>query len=90
MNASAQQWIEKTSCNKNASKIVNEAINHLTNLEQLMAIGMAKAAVFPVPVCAIASTSSPLSIGGIALYCMSVGLLKASSTRLLLISGAIL
>ena len=45
INASAQQWIEKTSCNKNASKIVNEAINHLTNLEQLMAIGMAKAAL---------------------------------------------
>jgi hypothetical protein len=45
INANAQQWIEKTSCNKDASKIVNEAITSLSNLEHLMAIGMAKAAL---------------------------------------------
>ena len=45
LNANAQQWIEDTSCNKNASKIVNEAITSLSNLEHLMAVGMAKAAL---------------------------------------------
>ena len=45
VNANGQQWIEDTSCNKNASKIVNEAITSLSNLEHLMAVGMAKAAL---------------------------------------------
>ena len=45
MSANAQQWIEQTSCNKNASKIINEAITSLSNLEHLTAIGMAKAAL---------------------------------------------
>ena len=45
VSANAQQWIEKTSCNKNASKIVNKAITSLSNLEHLTAIGMAKAAL---------------------------------------------
>jgi hypothetical protein len=45
VSANAQQWIEQTSCNKNASKIVNEAITSLSNLEHLTAIGMAKAAL---------------------------------------------
>ncbi len=35
---------------------------------------MANAAVLPVPVCAIARMSSPLRIGRMALYWMSVGL----------------
>ena len=39
-------------------------------------IGMAKAPVFPVPVWAIASTSSPSKIGLIALNWISVGLLN--------------
>ncbi len=45
ISANAQKWIEETSCNKQASKIVNEAINHLSNLEHLMAVGMAKGAL---------------------------------------------
>jgi len=45
LNANAQQWIEKTSCNNKASAIVNEAITSLANLEHLMAVGMAKAAL---------------------------------------------
>lgn len=45
ISANAQQWIEKTSCNKQASEIVNEAINYLSNLEHLMAVGMAKGAL---------------------------------------------
>ena len=45
LNLNAQQWIEKTSCNNNASKIVNEAITSLSNLEHLTAIGMAQAAL---------------------------------------------
>ena len=45
LNANAQQWIEKTSCNKKASTIVNEAITSLSNIEAHMAIGMAKAAL---------------------------------------------
>ena len=45
LNANAQQWIEKTSCNKKASTIVNKAITSLSNIEAHMAIGMAKAAL---------------------------------------------
>lgn len=44
-NSNAQQWIEKSSCDKDASAIVNESIEHLANLEHLMAIGMARAAL---------------------------------------------
>ena len=44
-NSNAQQWIEKSSCDKDASAIVNESIDHLANLEHLMAIGMARAAL---------------------------------------------
>jgi ketosteroid isomerase-like protein len=39
------QWMKKTSCKKNAAKIVDGALNHLMNLEQLPAIGMAEAAL---------------------------------------------
>ena len=42
-HSNAQQWIDDNSCDKQASKILNEAITHLANLEHLMAIGMAKA-----------------------------------------------
>ncbi|MAU62871.1 MAG: hypothetical protein CMC38_00760 [Flavobacteriaceae bacterium] len=45
LNSNAQQWIEKSSCDKDAYAIVNESIDHLSNLEHLMAIGMAKAAL---------------------------------------------
>jgi hypothetical protein len=41
----AQQWIDDSSCNNKASAIVNEAITSLANLEHLMAVGMAKAAL---------------------------------------------
>ncbi|MEC7876749.1 MAG: nuclear transport factor 2 family protein [Bacteroidota bacterium] len=44
VNLNSQQWLDD-SCNKKASKIVNEAVEHLANLEQLTAIGMAKAAL---------------------------------------------
>ena len=44
-HSNAQQWIDDNSCDKQASKILNEAITHLANLEHLMAIGMAKAAL---------------------------------------------
>ena len=44
-NVNAQQWIDDSSCNKKASAIVNEAITSLANLEHLMAVGMAKAAL---------------------------------------------
>ena len=43
-NLNGQQWVDD-SCNKKASEIVNEAVEHLANLEQLMAVGMAKAAL---------------------------------------------
>ena len=45
INVNAQQWIENPSCNKKAFAIVNEAITSLSNLEYLMAVGMAKAAL---------------------------------------------
>ena len=44
VNLNSQQWVDD-SCNKKASKIVNEAVEHLANLEQLTAVGMAKAAL---------------------------------------------
>ena len=44
-NVNAQQWIDDSSCNNKASAIVNEAITSLANLEHLMAVGMAKAAL---------------------------------------------
>ena len=44
INLNSQQWVDD-SCNKKASEVVNEAVEHLANLEQLMAIGMAKAAL---------------------------------------------
>jgi hypothetical protein len=47
--------------------------------------GIAKAAVFPVPVCAIARTSSPFRIEGMDLNCMFVGLLKPIRARFFLI-----
>ena len=43
-------------------------------------IGMAKAAVLPVPVWAMASTSSPARMGRMALYWMSVGRRKFISS----------
>ena len=45
INVNAQQWIEESSCNKNAFAIVNEAITSLSNVESLIAVGMAKAAL---------------------------------------------
>jgi len=69
VNTNAQQWIKNTSCDKNATKIVNEAINHLANLEQLMAVGMAKAALVVDKDCecaklVIAATSSSNKVWG--------------------------
>lgn len=42
---SSAQWVQKTSCEKNAAIISNQAIEALTNLEYTMALGMAKAAL---------------------------------------------
>ena len=53
-------------------------------------IGMAKAAVFPVPVWAIPNTSSPFKIEGMALNWISVGFLNPNSSKLCLINGEIL
>ncbi|GIR97909.1 MAG: hypothetical protein CM15mP101_02790 [Flavobacteriaceae bacterium] len=44
INLSGQQWIDD-SCNKKASKIANKAIDHLANLEYMMAYAMANAAL---------------------------------------------
>ena len=43
-NLNGQQWIDD-SCNKKASKIANKAIDHLANLEYMMAYAMANAAL---------------------------------------------
>lgn len=39
------QWMGKTSCNKKSDKIVHSAMNHMSNLEFMIAYGMAKAAL---------------------------------------------
>ena len=44
LNLTAQKWINDSNCDKQSYEILNEAINHLANLEQLTAVGMAKAA----------------------------------------------
>ena len=42
-HVSAQQWISDSKCNSDSAKIINEAISHIANIEQLVAVGMAKA-----------------------------------------------
>ena len=42
---SSAQWVQKTSCEKNAAIISNQAVEALTNVEYTMALGMAKAAL---------------------------------------------
>jgi hypothetical protein len=49
-------------------------------------MGIANAAVFPVPVWAMARTSSPFNIDGIALNCIFVVLIKPSCDRFLFIA----
>jgi hypothetical protein len=40
----AQEWISDLSCNSESSAMINEAITHVTNIEPLVALGLAKAA----------------------------------------------
>lgn len=40
----AQEWIADSSCNSDSSAMINEAITHVTNIEPLVALGLAKAA----------------------------------------------
>ena len=42
---STAQWVQKTSCDKNAAIISDQAVEALTNLEYTIALGMAKAAL---------------------------------------------
>jgi hypothetical protein len=44
LNLTAQKWINDSNCDEQSYEILNEAITHLANLEQLTAVGMAKAA----------------------------------------------
>ena len=43
-NMSSQKWINDSNCDAQSYEILNEALTHLANLEQLTAVGMAKAA----------------------------------------------
>ena len=43
-NMSSQKWINDSNCDAQSYEILNEAITHLANIEQLTAVGMAKAA----------------------------------------------
>lgn len=61
---SSAQWIQKSSCNKSAEKIINAAIESMANLEYLPAMGMAKSALLLDPNCGcaqlvLAAISSP-------------------------------
>ena len=51
---SSAQWVQKTSCDKNAAIISDQAVEALTNLEYTMALGMAKAALLLDPDCGCA------------------------------------
>ena len=44
LNLTSQKWINQSNCDSESYQILNEALNHLANLEQLTAYGMAKAA----------------------------------------------
>tara|TARA_B100001029_G_scaffold56457_1_gene45569 strand:- start:1240 stop:2394 length:1155 start_codon:yes stop_codon:yes gene_type:complete len=44
LNLNSQKWINDSNCDAQSYEILNEALNHLANLEQLTALGMAKAA----------------------------------------------
>ena len=44
LNLTAQKWINDSNCDEQSYEILNEAITHLANIEQLTALGMAKAA----------------------------------------------
>ncbi len=48
------QWISKTSCSKKAAMIINEAIESRLNVEHLIALGQAKAALILDPNCGCA------------------------------------
>ena len=48
------QWISKTSCSKRAAMITNEAIESRLNVEPLIALGQAKAALILDPNCGCA------------------------------------
>ena len=39
----AQEWISDSECKSESAKIINQAISHLVNIEQSVAVGMAKA-----------------------------------------------
>ena len=43
-NMSSQKWINDSNCDAQSYETLNEAITHLANIEQLTAVGMAKAA----------------------------------------------
>ena len=55
LNLTAQKWINDSNCDEQSYEILNEAINHLANLEQLTAVGMAKAAKMSDSGCECAS-----------------------------------
>lgn len=50
-NSVSQKWIKDSNCDAQSYEILNEAITHLANLEQLTAVGMAKAAKMSDPGC---------------------------------------
>ena len=60
----AQVWIEDSDCNSKSRAMVNEAIDHMTNLEPLVSMGLAKAALIVDNQCecaklVLAAISSP-------------------------------
>jgi len=64
ISVNSQVWIEDSNCNSKSSDMVNEAINYMTNIEPLVALGLAKAAIMVDKKCecaklVIAAISSP-------------------------------
>ena len=57
------QWVQKTSCNKKAAQISNQAIESMANLEYLTALGMAKAALIIDSDCGCAQLVAQIQIG---------------------------
>ena len=43
LSVNAQEWISDSECKSESAKIINQAISHLVNIEQSVAVGMAKA-----------------------------------------------
>lgn len=73
------QWIETTSCKGESHEIANAAVSHLANIERLIAVGMAQAALVVDENCGTAKLVLALSAAGAGTRPEKLAALDASS-----------